>query len=829
MLSDRTGPPQHLIQELVGAVSSEGLPAASKLALLEARLTGRPGSGSLGGPGDAALPRDAPAGALQQPSKRRKTSKPLHRQLDSGSNGAFGGGGASGLGAGGGGGGGGTSTSGSGSRAGQREPVIVIDGGSNPPSPFNQGSKQQQAALPPSRTPRSASKQPLKGQTPINRFFLPAGNSHDSHSRDSEPASTGAPRPQQHPAAGPPRSIGAAVVAAAAAGGGGDAGLAPVPEESPRGHPPQPDGGADERARRQPQPRQRGEQEAEAARLRERLRQQELEAGELLRQQEAFRRREAKLAAQLQEARGSGSEAAAQLEALQAELARARGDASERDTTARAAIASLARGLATKEGALARLQLAAGAARLGTLSVARSGPMGFAEVWEDGQAFLELSRQAAALQRQKEEIEAARKALKRRLPPPPRGAGAGAAAGAAADSQEGSGGGSGGGGGEAYLAPAEYVSRDEILKVRLAALKREEEALSREEERLALDRIRHIRLLKRVRDEEGSRFSGHQPLLHGRYVLMGLLGKGGFSEVHKAFDLSGLATVAVKVHQLNSAWAEAKKASYVRHAVREYSIHKALRHPNIVGLLDIFEVDANTFATVLELCPGGDLDTHLKEHTTLPEREARAVMAQVFAGLAYLNRGGGGEGGGGGGGPLPRVIHYDLKPANILFDELGGVKITDFGLSKVGMELTSQGAGTYWYLPPECFEVGGGHHAAPGPLGAAAGSGLAAAIAGGGALSGGGTPRISNKVDVWSAGVIFYQMLYGRRPFGEGLSQEQIFRERVVLNARQVEFPAKPAVSAEARAFISRCLAYRQHDRWDVLTAAADPYLQLKR
>ncbi|KIY91543.1 tousled-like kinase [Monoraphidium neglectum] len=72
-------------------------------------------------------------------------------------------------------------------------------------------------------------------------------------------------------------------------------------------------------------------------------------------------------------------------------------------------------------------------------------------------------------------------------------------------------------------------------------------------------------------------------------------------------------------------------------------------------------------------------------------------------------------------------------------------------------------------------------------------------------------------------------MLYGKRPFGEGLTQEQVFRDRVVLNARQVDFPAKPAVSPEARAFISRCLAYRQQDRWDVLTAAADPYLQLKR
>ena len=75
----------------------------------------------------------------------------------------------------------------------------------------------------------------------------------------------------------------------------------------------------------------------------------------------------------------------------------------------------------------------------------------------------------------------------------------------------------------------------------------------------------------------------------------------------------------------------------------------------------------------------------------------------------------------------------------------GDIKITDFGLSKImdsenynpdhGMDLTSQGAGTYWYLPPECFVVG----KTP--------------------------PKISSKVDVWSLGVIFYQCLYGKKVY----------------------------------------------------------------
>ena len=129
---------------------------------------------------------------------------------------------------------------------------------------------------------------------------------------------------------------------------------------------------------------------------------------------------------------------------------------------------------------------------------------------------------------------------------------------------------------------------------------------------------------------------------------------------------------------------------------------------------------------------------------------------QVSSALRYLNE------------IKPPIIHYDLKPGNLIFGLTiqekvltthffpisgnilltggtvsGDIKITDFGLSKImdtenynpdhGMDLTSQGAGTYWYLPPECFVVG----KTP--------------------------PKISSKVDVWSLGVIFYQCLYGKK------------------------------------------------------------------
>ena len=102
----------------------------------------------------------------------------------------------------------------------------------------------------------------------------------------------------------------------------------------------------------------------------------------------------------------------------------------------------------------------------------------------------------------------------------------------------------------------------------------------------------------------------------------------------QAYDLETMREVAVKIHQLNSSWHESKKASYVRHAVREYNIHKSLRHARIVALLDIFEIDVNTFATVLELCRGKDLDSHLKDHQVgfLSRNQAsRRIMLHLHA------------------------------------------------------------------------------------------------------------------------------------------------------------------------------------------------------
>nr|CAB3493225.1 unnamed protein product [Digitaria exilis] len=338
----------------------------------------------------------------------------------------------------------------------------------------------------------------------------------------------------------------------------------------------------------------------------------------------------------------------------------------------------------------ARMRIRQESFRLGNVGVMRAGTM-ISETWEDGQVIKDLNSHLKSLLETKETIERHRKSLKKRQ----------------SDKGDGS-------DAETSMSEEDILLQDEICKSRLMSIKREEEQYLRERDRYELEKGRLIREMKRLRDEDGSRFNNFQ-ILHHRYALLNLLGKGGFSEVYKAFDLVEYKYVACKLHGLNAQWSK-------------------------------------------------DLDAVLKATPILPEKEARIIIVQIFQGLVYLNKRG------------QKIIHYDLKPGNVLFDEVGVAKVTDFGLSKIveddvgsqGMELTSQGAGTYWYLPPECFDLSK-------------------------------TPFISSKVDVWSAGVMFYQMLFGRRPFGHDQTQERILREDTIINARRVEFPSKPAVSNEAK------------------------------
>jgi len=432
------------------------------------------------------------------------------------------------------------------------------------------------------------------------------------------------------------------------------------------------------------------------------------------------------------------------LQSREKEIEEMKTQARTRQSLTSEVIESMIREQATTEAMELRQKLASDGAQLGRLVYNRVG-MHTVENWEEGEASRSHKRQRNDLKRRRDTLDGKKNTLEN------------------CD--------------ESTNEQIEMESARESVMMHLEELEKKEIKLAKEEQALYVEKGVHIRALKRVSSEDTSRFNS-RPKLHDRYVLLSQLGRGGFSEVWSAYDLIELRKVAVKIHQLDPRWSEAKIENYTKHVAREYEIHRDVRHPRIVSLYDVFEIDNNSFATVLECCNGTDLDTLLKERKTLPERHARAILLQILSGMKYLSTPSSDN-------TRQGIIHYDLKPGNILFDENGDAKITDFGLSKImdsadpsdSMELTSQGAGTYWYLPPECFVT---HQSV----------------------------KISNKVDVWSIGVILYQMLFGKRPFGDGQSQDKVLSNNIMLNAREVRFPSEPKVSSECKELIRQCLTY---------------------
>ena len=318
--------------------------------------------------------------------------------------------------------------------------------------------------------------------------------------------------------------------------------------------------------------------------------------------------------------------------------------------TSQASLESLVRDRAAQEAKLTRERLAADGARLGRITYARAG-MRIVETWEEGFASTQLAARRQALKERnallQERYEKANEIAQKLTEQNNDENGA-------VDKNEGWKEEKWTVGGVVVRTQLDALEAKESARFHLQTVQLEEKKLVAEEASLNEEKGAHVRALKRVASEDASRFKS-RPKLHDRYLLKRLLGKGGFSEVWRAYDLVELREVAVKIHQLDPRWSDSKKENYTKHVSREYEIHRNVRHPRIVSLFDVFEIDNNSFATVLECCDGTDLDTLLKNRRVLPERDARAILLQILTGMLYLSQPSQD-------GSRQGIIHYDLKP-----------------------------------------------------------------------------------------------------------------------------------------------------------------------
>jgi serine/threonine protein kinase len=204
--------------------------------------------------------------------------------------------------------------------------------------------------------------------------------------------------------------------------------------------------------------------------------------------------------------------------------------------------------------------------------------------------------------------------------------------------------------------------------------------------------------------------------LGNRYQILEKLGQGGMGEVYKALDTQTQRFVAIK--QLRSQIAN--DATILERFKREGQALSDLNHPNIVKMLDMIQEGSGYFL-VTEFIEGGDLSTLLSEVGKLPVQQALKMGLELADALSRAHHLG--------------IIHRDIKPANVLIANDGTLRLTDFGVARMASEerLTGTGiaVGTLDYLPPEAVN---------------------------------GDP-VDARADLWSFGVMLYEMLTGQRPF----------------------------------------------------------------
>ncbi len=204
--------------------------------------------------------------------------------------------------------------------------------------------------------------------------------------------------------------------------------------------------------------------------------------------------------------------------------------------------------------------------------------------------------------------------------------------------------------------------------------------------------------------------------INDRYEIIRTIGEGGMANVYLAKDIILDRNVAIKILRGDLAGDE----KFVRRFQREALSASSLSHPNIVEMYDVGE-DAGTYYIVMEYVEGMTLKQLLKKKGALSLSEAIDIMLQITDGIKEAHD--------------SYIIHRDLKPQNILIQENGEIKITDFGiamaLNSTQLTQTNSVMGSVHYLPPEQA------------------SGKGATI----------------KSDIYSMGIMFYELLTGHVPF----------------------------------------------------------------
>jgi len=260
----------------------------------------------------------------------------------------------------------------------------------------------------------------------------------------------------------------------------------------------------------------------------------------------------------------------------------------------------------------------------------------------------------------------------------------------------------------------------------------------------------------------------------GKYDIQDVLGKGGMGSVYRGFDPAISRAVAIKAISKGMVGEEDLKHIMQRFRHEAQAVGR-LVHPRIVQIYDFGE-DENVAYIVMELVNGKTLAQHLQQELVYEMREVAEIIHQLLDGLAHAHAAG--------------VIHRDVKPSNILINNDGRIKISDFGIARIeSSQLTQVGdvLGTPHYMAPEQF------------MGA----------------------DIGLQADLYSVGVIAYELLAGRKPFiGNSAKVMHQVMNQVPVNPSTLNSKLSPLLDR----VLQKALSKKREDRFQNAREFADAF-----
>lgn len=266
-----------------------------------------------------------------------------------------------------------------------------------------------------------------------------------------------------------------------------------------------------------------------------------------------------------------------------------------------------------------------------------------------------------------------------------------------------------------------------------------------------------------------------------KYLLLEMVGQGRFGAVYRARNLKTQEIVAVKVSMLS----KLQREGVMNYLDTETLIMQTVKHPSVIPALDVFRNKDFSFI-VMPFYSDGDLDKFLKKNGKLPEADVVRLMMQILDGFRELHK--------------QRIIHRDFKLANVLLQGDRAV-IADFGLASRGKEMTLTRCGTPMTRAPEVTLAG----------------------------------FYDNRVDIWSLGVCFYQLLTGKNPF-DVKTEKELEKAVVVCSGENLKFPSDVKISQPCKDLLRWMLQHNPKKRifWDgiykhpLFTSAETPAADLE-